>query len=93
MPLIVTARGPWDLQRPFYAARPLCHIVCHGYLSTLHKQWHALLEDCKRPSLASHSIPSSFDLLPAVLCGVNWGKSSCEVTAQEGVVSAGRLRA
>ena len=28
MPLIMTARGSWDLQRPFYAPRTLCHIVC-----------------------------------------------------------------
>ncbi len=43
MPLIVTARGSWDLQGPFYAACTLCHIVCRGYLSTLHKQGVALL--------------------------------------------------
>jgi hypothetical protein len=43
MPLIVTARGSWDRQRPFYVAPTLCHIVCHGYLATLRKQGHALL--------------------------------------------------
>jgi hypothetical protein len=43
-PLMVTARGSWDLQGPFYAARTLCHIVCRGYLSTLRKQRQALLD-------------------------------------------------
>jgi hypothetical protein len=43
MPLIVLARGPRDLQRPFYVPRTLCHIVCRGYLSTLRKQGGALL--------------------------------------------------
>jgi hypothetical protein len=43
MPLVVTARGSWDLQRPFYLPRTLCHIVCRSYLSTLRTQGVALL--------------------------------------------------
>jgi hypothetical protein len=30
MPLLVMARGAWDLQRPFDGARTLCHIGCRG---------------------------------------------------------------
>jgi hypothetical protein len=43
MPLVVTARGSWDLQRPFYLPRTLCHIVCRSYLSSMRKQGVALL--------------------------------------------------
>ena len=42
MPLIVAARGSWDLQGPFYVAPTLCHIVCRGYLATLRKQGQPL---------------------------------------------------
>jgi hypothetical protein len=59
MPLIVAARGPWDLQRPFYAALPLCHIVCHGYLATLRKRRHALLQ-------ALHAVFTGRPFLPAL---------------------------
>jgi hypothetical protein len=43
MPLVVTARGSWDLQRPFYLPRTLCHIVCRSYLSSMRTQGVALL--------------------------------------------------
>jgi hypothetical protein len=33
MALVVTMRGSWDRQRPFYALRALCHSVCRGDLS------------------------------------------------------------
>jgi hypothetical protein len=59
MPLIVTARGSWDLQRPFYLPRTLCHIVCRSYLSTLRKQGVALLAALETV-VAGHSVYPAF---------------------------------
>ena len=44
MPLIVPARGAWDLQGPFSLARPLCHMGCRGELATMRKQGRGMLE-------------------------------------------------
>ena len=41
--LVVTARGARDLQHQWYLATAFGNIGCHGYLSTLRKQGHALL--------------------------------------------------